>query len=387
MSTLTVNSKRSWITVGWLTIFLVGTDLFVVSPFLPAIGRDFGRMPEEVTILVSVFGVTYAIFCPLQARLAERIGMRKVLLGGVLGIGVANILTGLSFTFPAILGSRIMAGFAAASVTPMVYALAAERSPPQQRASCIALVGSGLVIALVLGAPLGFVLGSFSGWRVVFGILGATFILIYPFNSMTWEAPQATPSHAKVAPTREDMAKAVPLLACMVLWAGSVYATYTLLGSALETEYGLPAGGVAVALASFGLGAVLGGISGGQIADRIGSLPMIRLSFLLTACAYALLAWTFEMRNLGIVCANLFSLSLFAYGFFPSLQALAAARFSTHRASVLGLISSSLYVGITLGSFLAGRIFGHYQMQGVVVFSCCTAGAGVLLSLGMRRDG
>jgi len=37
-----MTGPRSRLTVGWLTLFVVGTDLFIVSPLLPAIAAEFG---------------------------------------------------------------------------------------------------------------------------------------------------------------------------------------------------------------------------------------------------------------------------------------------------------------------------------------------------------
>jgi predicted MFS family arabinose efflux permease len=56
----------SWLLVGWITIFFVGTDLFVVSPFLPAIARDFNRQPADLTLMVSLFSISYAVFSPVR---------------------------------------------------------------------------------------------------------------------------------------------------------------------------------------------------------------------------------------------------------------------------------------------------------------------------------
>jgi MFS transporter, DHA1 family, purine base/nucleoside efflux pump len=46
------------IVIGWLTMFVVGTDLFVVSPVLPLISRDYDVSPASAGLCVTVFSLT-----------------------------------------------------------------------------------------------------------------------------------------------------------------------------------------------------------------------------------------------------------------------------------------------------------------------------------------
>jgi predicted MFS family arabinose efflux permease len=377
MNTLSISLNRSWMLVGWVTVFLVGTDLFVVSPFLPAIGKDLGYAPADLTTMVSIFSIAYAVACPIQGRIAERVGLQKVLLFGVSLIGLANLYTALSHSMLNLLLSRMLAGWAAASVSPIIYALTAECTEPARRASRLALISSGLVIALIFGAPVGLLLGAHSGWRTVFSLLGLAFLLMVPVNSLTWRSG-ARPQ--RPAGNDEHLSGALVLMACMALWAGSTYASYTLLPVALNNEYGLPVNGVAEVLACFGLGAAIGGVLGGRLADRIGAAVMVRLSFWLMTVTYAALFFVYHMHVVWALALNMFVVSMCSYGFFPALQTCAANRFAARRPTVLGLLSSSLYVGITLGSFFGGKVFAHQGMPYVLVLSAAMALSGGLAS-------
>src|SRR5260221_12623598 len=65
--------------VGWLTMFVVGTDLFVVSPLLPMIAADFRVSPAVAGLSVTVFSLTYMVSAPLFGRVADRIGRQRML--------------------------------------------------------------------------------------------------------------------------------------------------------------------------------------------------------------------------------------------------------------------------------------------------------------------
>ncbi|TDR73333.1 MFS transporter [Paludibacterium purpuratum] len=375
--------SRSWLLVGWVTIFLVGTDLFVVAPFLPGIGQDLHRQASSLTMLISIFSIVYAIACPIQARFAERFGVGNVLLFGILTLGLANLYTALAQDLPNLLLSRGLAGLAAASISPMIYALTANRTRPEERAGKLALINSGLVIALILGAPLGLVLGAHSGWRPVFALLALAFLLVWPVNKMTWQS-EIGGGAAKGKSATEHLSSAWVFFLCMICWAASVYATYTLLSSAMSNEYHVSEGDLALVLTSYGVGAALGGILGGKLADRIGASSMVRLAFSLMIVTLLLLTAVYQTHQLGWLSLNLFLLALVAYGFFPALQACAAQIFVTRRPTVMGLLSSCLYIGITLGSSVGGKLFTAGGMALVQRYSIAMAVLGLILSMFIR---
>jgi predicted MFS family arabinose efflux permease len=372
--------SRHWLVVGWLTAFVVGTDLFVVSPFLPSIGDELGRDPASLTALVGAFSLAYAVTCPLQGRVAERIGLRKVLYFGVFALGAANLYTALAPDLFQLTLSRCLAGCAAASITPILYALTAERSVPASRSTSLALVNSGLVLALAAGAPIGLILGAWSGWRTVFALLGAALFVLWPLHLMTWPRSRPAAGRASTAAPPERLRDATVFLACMMLWAVAIYASYTLLGTALSGERNWPVHQVAAMLACFGAGATLGAVFGGRVADRVGPASFVRLSFVLTGCAFLLASLIYRQDNEWALGAALFVVALVAYGFFPALQACAATVFSARRPTVLGLMSSFLYVGTAVGAWLGAELFWRGGLSLVLVISAGAAFAGWAIS-------
>ncbi len=374
-----------WIVVGWATVFLVGTDLFVVSPFLPLIGKELGRPPQSLTALVSVFSLVYAAACPIQGRVAERFGPKAVLIFGVTTLAVANAWTAFASDFTNLLCSRALAGFAAASISPMIYTLTANSIEPTRRAFRLAIVNSGLIISLILGAPLGLLLGSMTEWRWVF--LGLTFLLLatIPFNLTAWASPVAGPNRQAVTPRDERLIDSWPFLAGMIAWAASVYMTYTLLGTALATRLHLDVWMTSVFLSIFGIGAMIGVLTGGRLADRVGAPRFIRMSLAAMAVMFCLSATAFHLELVSLFALGIFLVALSAYGFFPAIQAIAASAFTTRRPTVLGLMSSSLYVGITLGSLAGGVVFDAYGITLVLVVSATVACAGLALVWSLPR--
>src|SRR5690349_15545677 len=267
--------------VGWLTLFLVGTDLFVMSPLLPPITRELGVPAADGGWAVTTFAAAYLVGGPTFGSLADRTSRHRVLAIGLAVFALANLATALVESFALLLAVRAVAGLAASGVTPSVYALVGSTAPPAKRARWLAVVTSGLLTALITGAPAGTLLADVVGWRGVFVVMAVAAVLIL---GVILAAGRARPA----VPGPEAAVAAVPTLlrlravSVTALWALAVYGVYTYLGTILTTVAHMTSGMLAVALACFGVGALAGNLAGGRLTDRYGgrAVSIVSLSAL-----------------------------------------------------------------------------------------------------------
>ena len=119
--------------VSWLTMFLVGTELFVFSPLLPTLAVNYDISLNVAGLCVTTFSIAYMISAPLFGHVSDRVGKRRVLVCCLLAFGAANLLTASAINFPWLLALRLFAGAAAAGISPSIYALVGEAAPPDRR--------------------------------------------------------------------------------------------------------------------------------------------------------------------------------------------------------------------------------------------------------------
>ena len=79
--------------VGWITLFLIGVDLFVVSPLLPFISEAYQTSSAMTGWMVTVFAITYAIFAPFFGWLSDKNGRGAYITFGLVLFVISNILT------------------------------------------------------------------------------------------------------------------------------------------------------------------------------------------------------------------------------------------------------------------------------------------------------
>ena len=168
---------------AWLTMFVIGSDLFVASPVLPLIALQYGVSPAIAGLSVTVFSMVYIVSAPIFGYISDRIG-RRLILAICLGVFAgANVFTAAAGSFMLLLGARVLAGSAAAGVSPSVYALVGGSAPFAKRSTHLSIAVSGLLTSLIIAAPAAALAGATIGWQSVFAVLAVASVALVWVNA------------------------------------------------------------------------------------------------------------------------------------------------------------------------------------------------------------
>jgi len=355
--------------IGWLTVFVVGTDLFVVSPLLPLIAIDYRISAALAGLCVTAFSLAYTIGAPLFGHAADRIGRQRILTGCLAAFAAANFATSLAQGFVWLLLARLFAGAAAAGVSPSVYALVGANAPPERRATWLSFVVSGLLMSLMIGAPMAALAGAAFGWPSAFAGLGLASLALLWAHRTIWPGERSVPPIAASA-DRPIAGSIAARLAPMVAWSAALYGMYTYLGTGLGLS-GFSAAQIARVVVGYGAGAIAGLLLGGRLADRIGTKLTCGIS--LFGLFISLLALRLAMHP-GMLAYAAFGLtSAVAQMFFPAQQAGLVNDFPTCRTAVLAWNNSMLFLGISLGSLIGGRAVSQGGFEADLTVSAVVA--------------
>ncbi|MGO8915672.1 MAG: MFS transporter [Stellaceae bacterium] len=336
---------------GWCTLFVVGTDLFIVSPLLPMIGAEYKIPPALAGLGVTVFAVAYMVIAPILGHVADRRGRGRTLFWCLLGFGAANLLTACSQSFAWLLAARLLAGAAAAGISPAIYAVVGDAAPPERRATWMAIVVSGLLSALAVGAPIGTMVAATFGWSSVFVGLAGLSLVLAGANYGLWPGGQRAGGSSGLQLQALGARLLARRMSPTVVWSTALYGVYTYLGAGLA-ELGFSTAQIARTIVVYGGCALAGTLLGGRAADRFGAKKTAVACVAGLGVCFLLLRLALPSRYL--VDAMLGLASLIAQMFFPAQQAGLAADFPARRATVLAWNNSALFVGISLGSLVGG---------------------------------
>lgn len=368
-----------------LGTFTVGTSELVIAGILPLIAADLGVSVALAGQLVTGYALGFGLGAPVLAALTARWPRRPLLVGLLLVFAVANLLAALPTPYVPLLAGRILAASAAGTFEVVATTMAAALVPPSQRGRAIALVVGGFSVALVVGVPLGTLLGQAVGWRAPFAALALLGLLVA--GACAWLLPSlgggARPLDA--APVSwlallRRRAVALGLLAMGLLFTGQ-YVVGTYYAPALMERAGIDGRGVAAMLLLAGGASVLGNVVGGYGADRWGVGPTATGGTL--GLAVALVA--FSLAGGSPVGAGLaIGLGGIAIGAFIPAWQYRLVRLAPEASDLaLALNLSALNAGIALGAALGGLLVDRGGLPRLGL----AGGLIVLLALASLRAG
>jgi MFS transporter, DHA1 family, purine base/nucleoside efflux pump len=347
--------KRSLL-VGWITLFLMGTDLFVVSPLLPFISHAYGVSSAIAGWMVSVFAVTYAVAAPFFGWLSDKSGRRGYITFGLLLFSFSNFLTAFAPTFPVLILSRVLAGLAVASITPLIYAIIGDIAPEERRGTWLSIIISGHLTALWTGAPFGALLEHFISWESVFVVMACLGLILAAVNYKTWGATAI--KRETTISIKKNHFKIILSVITTTIWAVSMYSLYVYLGATLYSENNFTVSEIALAVTFYGVGAVMGGLISGRLTDKFGEKKISQITPLLMSLTLTGMGCFFTLGDW--VYFFLFLWALVGYAGFASYQARLAVEFPEERGSIMAWNHTALYTGISLGSVVGGIIISKW---------------------------
>ncbi|GHB48442.1 MFS transporter [Streptomyces viridiviolaceus] len=255
--------------------FIDYVDRLAIATILPTIGDEFDLDLGRQGLVVSVFFVAYAAAQIPGGMLADRFGAKRVTCWALLAWSLFTALTGLAWSFTALLLVRFAFGaaegiFPSASMKALV-----ERTSLAERMGAQGLIMSSNSIASVV-APLAVPpLAALVGWRWAFVSAALLGVLVY-FAVRWWLPAPAERTEDIVRPS--DGVPVREVLRIGVLWRFALmlfgYSTVawglsTWIPSYLSTERGLSLTSAGVLMAVPSLAAALGTLLGGRLSDRL----------------------------------------------------------------------------------------------------------------------
>ena len=151
--------------------FLALLDTTVANLAVADVRTDFaGASVNGATWIITIYAVTFAACLAPAGRVADVVGRRTLLLGGVGAFTAMSLLCALAPSLEALLAARALQGAAAAAMIPASLAVVLSDTPPERRAAAIGAWSAAGALAAAAGPAIGGVLVDSIGWRALFVI-------------------------------------------------------------------------------------------------------------------------------------------------------------------------------------------------------------------------
>lgn len=165
------DGKRStrWALVALsLSMLMASLDTSIANAGLPALAKAFGAAFQDVQWIVLAYLLAVTSLIVGAGRLADIVGRRRLLFGGLCLFTVASLLCGVAPNLPLLIAARGTQGLGAAIMMALTVALVGETVPKARIGAAMGLLGTMSAIGTTLGPSLGGLLTAGLGWRAIF---------------------------------------------------------------------------------------------------------------------------------------------------------------------------------------------------------------------------
>lgn len=344
--------------------FLIGVGVFVIIGILEPLGNGLGIAPEQAGILMTIYALSYAVLSPVLVSFTGNIGRRRVMTFGLTLFLIAGLLSALATTLTTLSIARVLAAAGAGMFTPVGAAVVAGLYPAEQRARVLAAVMFGFTLAQVLGVPAGSWIAYTFGWRYAFwGVVAINIPAIY----LIWTfVPAGLTFQATTFKDLKDTLKDLRMMFAIAftgLYLGSVYVLFTYMTPLFSQQMGMGRDLITLTLVISGLGAVVGNLLGGFMADKLGWF--ITLKALCVAQMIVMPFYSFLPISLQAFFTLTVVWAIIGWSFMAGQQMRLIGLAGPKAPVVLALTAASIYIGAAIGSAVGSIIITYYGFSGL----------------------
>jgi MFS family permease len=360
---------------------LLQLDGTLITVALPSVAHSLHVSSASTSLVLSAYFAAYALLLLPGGALVDRLGARRVALGGLALFALGAAAGAVVSSVDALVATRVLQGAGAGLVSPAALAGAVSGFPPERRGSALGIWGASAGASNLVGPLLGGLLTVLLGWRANWWALVPLTLLAGAAVLRNVPSIVHGESSAAVGVARNTVVQAATLIAAITF--AVMIGCFYLASQYLQRVAGYSALGASSVLVLVALLVGAAAPFAGRLADRFGERRPAALGFLAAGIGLAGLGIP------GVSLQSVASLPLlvpvgFGLGmlFVPtSRAALNATPLASH-----GRTSGALSVGRLLGAAVGAELAGLALAGGPTASGVHTAmlvAAGVCFAVGL----
>jgi len=331
-------------------------------PLLPFIRDDFALDYTQAGLVVSVFNLSYGIGQLPAGWLADRIGRRILITIGICGVALVGLLVGLSQTYIMMIVLLALMGVVGGGYHPSAAPMISASVEPKNRGRALGfhlIGGSGSfflapLIAAAIAAAWGW-RGSFIGLAIPTMIFGIIFYVLLGRRAKMSKTRQTITHHHDGTPSPPGHLRRLVLFMILTTFTQAVtFATIAFIPLFMVDHFGIGEGTAAAFLSIIYFAGLWASPLGGYLSDRLGSVPVMIATCLITGPLIYLLNVVSYSLGIG---ALLLIIGIVMYIRMPTSEAYIIGQAPEHRRSMIYSIYYS--AGMEGGAVLA-PVMGYF---------------------------
>jgi len=361
-------------------VFASTTGEFVIAGILPAIADDLKVSISAAGLLVTAYAIGMIVGGPLLTAFTVRFSRKPLMIWLIAVSVIGNLASAAAPGYPLLFAARILTSLVTSTFFANAIVIAASTAPEGKQASAVSRLAFGMNLSMILGAPIGTFIGTYTGWRATFlaiALCGAVGLLL-----VARLVPNLPHESSRTSVRSEWRVFRSPdvLIAIGVTAIGNAgqLAAFTYLSPLLTDVSGFGEESVALLLLAYGVGATLGNFIGGRLSDRA---PMPSQVSLLASLAACLLLFGLFGSVAAVAAILVFLMGALAFSVIPGMQTRVFATARSAPTLAIAVNASAYQLAAALAAWWGGAIIHlGFGLKSICFAGACVTAAGILLS-------
>ncbi|MFB7642079.1 MFS transporter [Peribacillus butanolivorans] len=357
--------------------FVVGMVELIIGGLLDIVANDLDVSLGQAGFLMTVFSLAFALAAPILLIVTQRVERKRLTLFTLFIFLIGNVIAVFSNYYSILLVGRIIAASSGSLLIALCLTMVPNIVTEQYRARAIGIVFMGVSASLVLGVPIGLMLGNAFGWRAPFIMIAILTLVSMAgvFFFLERMAPKPSIPIGRQLRTLKNRKILFAQATSFVMLTGHL-TLYGYLTPFLKMKLGLDGTWVSIVYLIFGIAAVVGGGIGGFLADRFGPKRTIISVIILFAVSMLSIPYTTFALPLFLILMVIWS--MLSWAITPAMQSYLIELSPETSDIQQALNNSAVHMGIAFGSFIGGIVIEQTSVE----FNPTVGGVLVLISLG-----